>query len=285
MPTLTVVGPVFFEVFVPPADVRATPGEERYVERIPVGLGGALNAASVARALGLDVTLVHPAGEGLLDAAARWALDRMGIRSVPWPARDDPYLSLVFSDANDRGFLSHGDHEALSRCPQIPAADWVHVGGIKEAYAVPDRVAEVRANGAKVCVTGCWSPPDLDRLAAETERRWDLLVLNRKEAERVARYADMALTRLSAAATSVVITDGDRGAFGMLEGTGVRAPAEAVPVTDLTGAGDAFSAGLITALTRGLRGNDAIAFANCVASRVIGIHGGVVMDPGILAGL
>lgn len=285
MATLTVVGPIFFEVFLPPPEVRSAPGEERYVDRIPVGLGGALNAASVARALGMEVTLVHPAGQGLLDAAARWALDRLGIRSLPWPARDDPYLSLVFSDPQDRGFVSHGDHEALSRCPEIPLADWVHVGGIKEAYAVPDRVAEVRARGARVCVTGCWSPPDLDRLGAETVLRWDLLILNRKEAERATGTVDGAPARLAVAARSVLVTDGERGAFGILEGQAVRVAAAPGTVVDLTGAGDAFSAGLVAALSRGLRGNDAVGFANRVAGRVIGLHGGVVMDPRVLAGV
>jgi sugar/nucleoside kinase (ribokinase family) len=285
MPTLTVVGPIFFEVFVPPAGVRAAPGEERYVDRIPVGLGGALNGASVARALGLDVTLVHPEGDGLLDAAGRWALSRLGIRSVSWPARDDPFLSLVFSDATDRSFVSHGDDEAIGRCPALPAGDWVHVGGVKEAFAIPDRVADVRARGAKVCVTGCWSPADLDALGAERLRRWDLLVLNRKEAERAVGDAANAPERLAAVAGSVVVTDGDRGAFGRLDGQAVRAPAVPAAVVDLTGAGDGFTAGLIAALTRGMGPADALAFANRVAARVIGIHGGVVMDPSLLAGV
>ena len=126
LPDLTVVGPAFFEVFVPPPDARPVPGEERYVDRIPVGLGGALNAASVA-------------------------------------------------DSVDRAFLSHGDFDAMNRCPEIPLARWVHMGGIKEAFAVPLRVAAVRAAGARVCACACWSPDDLRRLAAATDRPLDLL--------------------------------------------------------------------------------------------------------------
>ncbi|MBM4397499.1 MAG: hypothetical protein FJ087_17660, partial [Deltaproteobacteria bacterium] len=180
MGSLAVVGPVFLEVFVP--DVRHSPGEERYVARIPVALGGALNPASVAAALGMDVRLLHPAGDGLLDAAIRAAVRRLGIVSATWPSRDDPFVSLVFSDPSDRGFVSHGDMGCFGRCPPIPAADWVYVGGISEAYALAERVAGARAAGARVATTGCWSPDDLARLRFETAPRWDLLVLNRREA-------------------------------------------------------------------------------------------------------
>ena len=285
LPDLTVVGPAFFEVFVPPPDARPVPGEERYVDRIPVGLGGALNAASVAAALGLSVTFMHPAGDGLLDAAVRWAVGRLGVREVTWPARPDPFVSLVFSDSVDRAFLSHGDFDAMNRCPEIPLARWVHMGGIKEAFAVPLRVAAVRAAGARVCACACWSPDDLRRLAAATDRPLDLLVLNRHEAEAAAGDADLAPERLQGAAADIVVTDGERGAFGVLGGDRVHADAAPARMVDPTGAGDAFSAGLVAGLIRGLAPADALGFACRVAARVIGIQGGVVMDPAVLAGV
>jgi sugar/nucleoside kinase (ribokinase family) len=285
VPSLTVVGPVFFEVFLPPDDVRARPGEERYVERIPVALGGSLNPASVAAALGADVTLLYPAGDGILDAAVAAAVARMGIRAVTWPSRPDPFLSLVHAFDGDRGFVSHGDMDALARCPAIPVADWAYVGGVKEAFAVPDRVAEVRAKGARVAVTGCWSPPDLARLASVRGRPWDLLVLNRREAEAAAGDADAAPGRLAGCAPDVVVTDGAAGAFGRVGGEDARSDGVAAEVVDLTGAGDAFAAAMVVAAMRGLAPADRLAFACRVASRVVGIHGGTVMDGGIFAGI
>ncbi len=283
-PRLVVVGPVFFEVF-PPAGVVAVPGEERYVDRIPVALGGSLNPASVARALGLDVILVYPAGDGILDAAIAATVARLGIRAVTWPSRPDPFLSLVYSTSSDRGFVSHGDHDALPRCPELPLGDWVHVGGVKEAYAFPARIADVRARGARIAVTGCWSPPDLARLAGERNRPWDLLILNRKEAAVATGATDPAPERLAECAADVVITDGAQGAVGVIDGARVDVAANEATVVDLTGAGDAFAAGLLVGRMRGLAPRDALELAARVAARIVGRHGGVVMDASALKDL
>ncbi|MBM4394962.1 MAG: hypothetical protein FJ087_04655, partial [Deltaproteobacteria bacterium] len=156
----------------------------------------------------------------------------------------------------------------------------------------------------------------------ETAPRWDLLVLNRREAgiamgdreagiamgDRVAgiamgdreagiamgdRVAGIAMGDAESApgalagraAWSVVVTDGGRGAFGVLLGEEVREAAEPVTVVDPTGAGDAFAAGLVVALDRGLSPREAVRLANRVAGRVVGIHGGTVRDRALLAGL
>jgi hypothetical protein len=47
-------GLVFFEVFLPDGELRPEPGTEVFVDELAVGLGGALNGASVARALGCE---------------------------------------------------------------------------------------------------------------------------------------------------------------------------------------------------------------------------------------
>lgn len=285
-PRLTVVGPVFFEVFLPPLDPRPAPGEERYVPSIPTGFGGSLNPASVAAALGCDVTLVHPAGGGASDLAAAALMARLGIRSVAWPSRPDPFLSLVFSDGGDRAFLSAGDDACLAGCPALPPAPWVHVGGVKEAYRIPARVADARAAGARVAVTACWSAPDLASLGAQSGRPFDLLLLNRREAEvATGAPAEEAPERLQGAAADVVVTDGDRGAFGVMGGVPVRVAAVPATVVDLTGAGDAFAAGLVTGLLRGLPPPAALDLAARVAARIVGLRGGTVHDPSLLAGL
>ncbi|MFZ3028136.1 MAG: carbohydrate kinase family protein, partial [Rhodoferax sp.] len=68
MTDLVVVGLAYFEVFVPP-HARPAPGEEVFVDGMTLALGGALNTASVAAALGLRVTLCLPMGHGIVDQA------------------------------------------------------------------------------------------------------------------------------------------------------------------------------------------------------------------------
>lgn len=285
-PRLTVVGPVFFEVFLPGRDPWPPPGEERYVPAIPTGFGGAINAASVAAALGVRVTLVHPFGGGPTEEAARALLRLMGIREVLWPSRPDPFVTVVIP-GEDRSFLSAGDEDCLGACPPIPPAPWVLVGGAKEAFRNEDRVREVRDRGARVCTTGCWSLPDLDRLGTRSDVPFDLLVLNRREAERATGRAGPAAVEAlqGRAAREVVVTDGAAGAWGVLEGRWIEAPAVPATVVDPTGAGDAFTAALLTGRLRGWPADRAMALASRVAARVVGIRGGCVTDPSLLHGL
>lgn len=94
MTDLVVVGMAYFEVFVPP-HVHPRPGEEVFVDGIALGLGGALNTATVAAALGLQVTLCVPMGNGIVDQAVAVLAQRLGITLVPMTAPDNPAISLI----------------------------------------------------------------------------------------------------------------------------------------------------------------------------------------------
>lgn len=276
---LCVAGLVYFEVFVPGAHLPE-PGEEVFVERLRMGLGGALNTASVARALGLDTILAHPRGEGLSDLAIAQCLKRLGLKARAWPARDDPAVSLVLSSPEDRAFVSAADFEALGQCADLPRSRWLHIPGLPEARFLAAPMARARAAGTRLSVSGSWSPGELARLSAMTSCPWDLLVLNAKEAALAAGDPRLAPARLAGtAARSVLVTAGAEGAFGILEGAEVRAPADAVEVREFTGAGDAFCAGLLAALTRGLEGEAAVALGCRAAGRILGQPGGVALDP------
>lgn len=281
--SITVVGPVFFEVFVPP--VLPPPGEEIYVEQIHVSTGGSLNPASVATALGARVTLMYPSGDGLLDIAISTAIERLKVHSITWPCRPNGFVTIVHSVSGDRSFVSHADEDAFSRCPEIPDCDFVYIGGVKEAFALWERVEAARARGARVAVTGCWSTEHLKRLTEIRCQPWDLLVLNRKEATLAAGEALAAPYVLEGCAADIVVTDGEHGAFGRIDGQEVQSEAFPADVVDLTGAGDAFAASLVVATIRDLTPAERISFACRVASRVVGIYGGTVTDPELLAGI
>lgn len=275
---LCVAGLVYFEVFVPGAHLPE-PGEEVFVERARLGLGGALNTASVAAALGVDVLLAHPRGHGLSDAAVADRVKTLGLTAHTWPGRNDPAVSLVFASPEDRAFVSAADFESLGRCGALPAARWVHVPGLVEARYMAAPLAHVRAEGARISVSGSWSPGELSRLATLTSRPWDLLVLNAKEAAAAAGDPREAPARLAGAAHSIIVTAGAEGAFGVMDGVAVAVPADAVEVREFTGAGDAFCAGLLAALLQGRQGAEALVLGCQAAGRILGQHGGVVLDP------
>jgi len=281
---LVVVGLAYFEVFVPP-HASPAPGEEVFVDGITLALGGALNTASVAAALGLRVTLCLPMGGGIVDQAVSLLAQRLGITLAPLPARDNPAISLVFSDAQDRAFVSSAQLDALDRVQQLPASAWVHVPGLEEAARLAAPLAQARQRGARTSVSASWSPLQLAQLAQHQDCAWDLLVLNEKEAQAACGQATDAPARLAGAAHSVLVTLGDQGVTGVLNAMPVHVPAAPTQVLDTTGAGDAFCAGLIAALVRGNSPQAAVQLGSLAAARILTQTGGLVTDPALMAGL
>jgi ribokinase len=276
---------VYFEVFVPGQHVPAA-GEEEFVKTIRLGLGGALNTASVASALGLSVTLASPRGDGLSDGAIVQRVAQLGIATAHWPARADPAVSLVFSGPDDRAFLSAADFASLGQCEVLPNAQWIHVPGLLEARYLAAPLAKARAAGARISVSASWAPGELAALKNIRSQPWDLLVLNSKEAALAASDPSQAPARLQGAAADVVVTDGANGAFGLLGGHWVSCPGvAAIAVTDFTGAGDAFCGGLLAAVIRNIEGGHALNYACKVAARLLTQSGGVVESPAFLADL
>ena len=284
-PRLCVVGYIFFEVFLPLDHPPPEQGEEIFVEDIPIGLGGALNTASVAKALGLEVTLLHPNGGGLTDIAASHTVKQLGIREQTWKTVPDPAISLVISTQQDRSFISKVDRKAMLGCPRFPGADWVHVGGLNEARDLTEQIATAREAGVKVSVSGCWSPEELARLSTVETRQWDLLILNEKEARTATGQVETAPLLLQNVAENIIVTLGSGGACGWLGGEQVRVEAPKLSPLDCTGAGDGFCAGLISALLRGLTGENALRIAVGSASVMLGIRGGVAMDRNTISAL
>ena len=284
MTDLVVVGLAYFEVFVPP-HARPAPGEEVFVDGMTLALGGALNTASVAAALGLRVTLCLPMGDGIVDQAVSLLAQRLGITLAPLPARDNPAISLVFSDAQDRAFVSTAELAVLADVRELPASTWVHVPGLEEAARLAAPLAHARQRGARISVSASWSPLQLAQLARRQDRAWDLLVLNEKEARTACGQATDAPARLAGAAHSVLVTLGDQGVTGVLDAVPLRVPAAPTRVLDSTGAGDAFCAGLIAALVRRSTPEAAVQLGSLAAARILTQTGGLVTDPALMAGL
>lgn len=271
---LVVAGLAYFEVFVP-MHAAPKPGEEVFVEGIELGLGGALNTASVAAALGLNVTLCVPMGDGLVDHAVQSLAHNLGIALVSLPAPDNPAISLVFSSAQDRAFVSTAAMDTLGSLNQLPASSWVHVPGLEEAQRLQLPLQQARKQGARVSVSASWSPTLLAQLETYQGQAWDVLVLNEKEALAACGDAHRAPIRLSGAAQSVLVTLGADGVIGTLKGIPVRAPAVPVHVRDATGAGDAFCAGLIAGLVHKASAIDSVQVGIQAAALILQQTGGV----------
>lgn len=284
MSELLVVGMAYLDVFVPRIAPPA-PGQELFVDNIRLSFGGAANSASVAVALGLQVRLCVPMGNGIADLALSQLAARLGLGLEPLAASDNPAVSLVVSDAHDRAFVSAADFSALDRVKRLPTAGWIHVPGLEEAARLAAPLQRARREGSRVAVSGSWAPQRLAQLGQQQHCPWDLLVLNESEAIAACGDAAAAPQRLAGAARSVVVTMGPAGAFGVLEREAVRVAARPVEVVDPTGAGDAFCAGLLAALVRGTPAPAALRFASNTAANILQQNGGLLSDPVRMAAL
>jgi len=281
---LLVVGAAFFEAFVP-VDVTPVPGVERFVDAIDLGLGGALNSATVAAALGVSTCFMYPRTTWLVDGAVGECCRRTGIRDAAWGRGGAPFVTLVWADTADRAFVSSCDWGTFAGCPGFPASSHVHVGGLPEFNLLRRQAADARKHGAFVSTCTGWDPAALESLASETSCPLDVIFMNRAEAECVCGTIEAALSRLPGrVAVEVVVTDGPAGATASVGGRIWKAAAPVVDVVDPTGAGDGFAAAYLSRRIDALKSGGvfdpgtALEFACGVASRIVGIRGGVVMD-------
>ena len=281
--TLCVAGMVYFEIFLPPGELDVELGREIFVDGIDAGLGGALNSASVARALGISTTLAHPSGQGPTDAAVIAERERLGIGAHTWICSDDPAISLVRSEAGERSFISCADLNALGACPPLDDFGWIHVPGLEEAHQLSEQLHHARKAGATISVCGSWAPARLDALSSIASPRWDLLVLNGAESRRAtggAESLEQRIEALTGTARDIIVTDGPRAIHALIDGQ--RLDLEVPPVesfVDATGAGDSLAAGYIAARIHGHDPHRALALGVEVARVVVGMRGGLIRDP------
>ncbi len=281
-PSLLVLGYVFFELYWPEPERMPEPGEELFLPDIPVGLGGAANAASVAQSLGLEVTLAFPKGNGLCDMALEGYLqNRLGLSLLTWPAQDNTAITLIMNERSDRCFLSKADTKAFSQVPSLPVKDVVLVG-LHEMATMGDALQSMQQQGSRLCLSGGFQPELLQTLGDDPRFRFDLVFLNEGEADMAApgwRERPQAFHRFT---KDALVTLGKDGAMGYVDGQTYRVSAPAVEVVDTTGAGDAFTGAFISQWAQGRELEASMQTACAVASRMVGVRGGVVPDSDFL---
>ncbi|MGP3533506.1 1-phosphofructokinase family hexose kinase [Microbacterium sp. RD1] len=250
----------------------------RDVQRRPGGKG--INVARVARALGRDVTTVHPLGGD----SGRWierALHADGI-----PAR---YCAIAGETRSTVAVVDGISHPTMlsEPGPALTDAEW---------EALLTMVAGCSGPGDWVVVAGSFSPGTdglrLDRLISAVRRRGarvlvdtsgpllrtaadagaDVVKANENEVQDVVGSGDTshALARLGGAGSRVVMS---RGAQGLLLREPDGAVFERTAVPDVagnpTGAGDAATAGLVAALTDGHDVDTALAWAAVLGAAAV----------------
>jgi sugar/nucleoside kinase (ribokinase family) len=278
------------DVVMSPVTDLPAPGGALLTEQAAVRVGGAgANAALAAVEAGLDVRLIGAIGDDQLGTLMRDQLAAAGLGDeLAVGAGDTTGMTVVLeSPARDRTFLTYLGVNARWEPAMIPddALTCEHlllcdyfVAPLLRGDAARGLLDTARARGARTFFDTSWDP---DGFSSQTRAEvYELLpsvdVFLPNEVEACA-LADLpgdpsrAARVLQAVSGGwVVVKLGPSGCLAVGPGdVEIAAAAPAVRVTDTTGAGDAFNAGMIQALAGGAGWHDALMLATRFATRII----------------
>jgi sugar/nucleoside kinase (ribokinase family) len=270
-------------------------GELVLAGQLILTIGGcAANVAVDLVKLGISAGVVGCVGDDIFgrvvaDMLRERHVDVTGL--VTKPRMDTSQTLIVNVQGQDRRFIhTFGANAAFTAAdiPQdVPGCKVLYLGG----YLLMERVtpgdlagvlAQARARGMRT-VLDVVTPGPADYLPrlAEVLPQVDVFVPNDHEGHLITGLHDplaQAETFHRMGAGTAIITMGDRGAVLVTDGLRLRAESYRMPFVDGTGGGDAFAAGYMAALLKGLGPEESLRMASAVGAscvRAIGTTAGV----------
>jgi sugar/nucleoside kinase (ribokinase family) len=291
MASVTVIGCVQADVLTSPVTELPPAGGTLLTERMSMRVGGAgANAALALAETGMNVRLIGCVGDDQLGHWMREELASAGLADELLVASGGStgVTIALESTERDRTFLTYLGVNAEWSPAVIPRdalatenlllCDYFVAPKLQGA-AAQDLLAATRAHGGRTFFDTAWDPGGF---ATDTRARVeqvlqfvDVFLPNEAEACALAALpadgaaaAALKLQRLSGG--WVVVKRGARGCLAVgPDRVELDVPAPAVESADTTGAGDAFNAGLLHALSDGAEWREALAAAVEFASAVI----------------
>lgn len=274
-----------------------------HVARLPVGGeslaarrafaehgGKGLNLALGLHRLGIEVALLMAVGRDVSGAAVSQALRREGLCTegiVELGEQSGFGAGFIAPDGGNclaahlgANALLSADHVEAMRA-EIATAGWALATFELADAPIQAAFERARMGGASTYLNPSpWRAIELALLALT-----DVLVVNEGEALRLcglsepippfdwAQLLPGAAARIPWRGRLLVVTLGERGCVALAEDETVFVPAYPVRQVDATGAGDAFGAGLVSNLMRGVALREALAFGNACGAIVAGREG------------
>ena len=242
---VVVIGDALLDVSARPMQPARPGADVPAAITLATGGQGANLAVRLARR-GMRVRLVCGLGAGPAASLVRDALDAEGVELAAAPVAETGTVVIVIDERGERTMLSQRSPFADGAARAVPPdTGCIVVSGYLLLEPGAQQLASaVAARSARRVLLGCAVPDEAAAgwVSAATAMRPDLLVLNQAEADAVGGGARI---------TTGVVTTSEQLVRATIGGATAEAhtpPGE--PAIDTTGAGDAFAAALIAALSR-----------------------------------
>jgi sugar/nucleoside kinase (ribokinase family) len=286
--TVSVVGGVQVDLVMTPVPSFPVPGGSTFVDTMAMRVGGAgANAALALAEIGAPVRLFGCVGGDLF---GRWILDELGpdlAREVTVVAGAATGVTVACeAPGRDRSFITHLGVAETCGPAMVPAdglagsslllCDYFCAPALRGAPTA-ELLRAAREAGVRTLFDTAWDPegfpPETRREVMDLLPLVDVFLPNEAEACGIAGEADPVAAARHLQGVSggwVVVKLGAAGCHAAGPGGRELAePAPVVDVTDTTGAGDAFNAGLVAALAGGQDWREALRGGIALASAVV----------------
>jgi sugar/nucleoside kinase (ribokinase family) len=285
-PDVVCAGIIVADAIARPLDGLPRAGTLALVDEISLRGGGcALNTATVLRRLGLDVALAGKVGadalgDFVLGLADERGLDRRGVIVDPDAATS---ATVVLVDrAGERTFLHLPGANGLLRAEELDAellyaGRALHLAGTLvmpslDGEPAATLLAHARQRGILTSMDTVWDPAGRWQLVNPSLQHLDVFAPSLAEGRAIT--GEDGLEAVAAALRArgvgtVALTVGERGAYVSGESFTGLLRGYAVDAVDGTGAGDAFSGGLLFGLLAGWPLERAARFANAVGALAV----------------
>lgn len=259
-------------------------GSKIPVDAIAYGVAGnAANVAVGAQKLGLSTAIYTNLGDDDQGQRIKSTLEGYGVSGEfikVNPGRESN-LSVVLTFQGERTiFVYHQDW--AYQLPELPAFKWVYLTSMAETFTSSNIMDEVCHYIEKTHANLVYGP-GTHQLAADVKRypklleKCHLLIVNMSEAKRILniesdqspQVRDLLSKMLFLGPKIVVITDGEEGSYATDGQKNLKAGIYPTQVVERTGAGDSYSAGLVSALALGQTLEEAMIWGTVNASHVI----------------
>jgi sugar/nucleoside kinase (ribokinase family) len=276
------------------------PGDLVLADQLLLTIGGcAANVAVDLVKLGVSAAVVGRVGGDVFgrvvaDMLRDSRVDVSGLQVTP--DRDTSQTLIVNVASEDRRFIhTFGANavfraadirpELVSRCRALYLGGYLLMGQVYQEELIPVFAAARRAGARTVLDVVTPGPADYLSRLEKLLPHVDVFLPNNHEAQLIAGDADPLrqaelFHRLGAG--TAIVTLGDRGAVLVSGRERLQAGAYPVPFVDGTGGGDAFAAGYIDGLLRGLDAEGCLRLASAVGAscvRAVGTTAGVFTRP------